>query len=123
MVYNQSLVQVIDNSGARSALCIRVLRKSPKSRGRVGDKIICVVKHIIPHKKVDRGSLQTAVIVRDGRFVRRKDGTLVRFDKSACIILNLRKNIPLGNKIMGPVSRDLRKKGLMKVISKASIAI
>lgn len=122
MIYNQTLLRVIDNTGARLALCIRVLRKSPKSRGVVGDKITCVVKHIIPRKHVERGSIHPAVIVRDGKFCRRKDGTYTRFDKSACVLLN-KKNLPWGTNIIGPVSRELRNKGFMKVISKATIAI
>lgn len=121
MIYTQSLLSVIDNTGARSALCIRVLKKAPLSRGVVGDIIICTIKHIIPGKRVKRGTIQKAVIVRDGKFRRRKDGTYTRFDKSACVLL--RKNLPWGTNIIGPVSRELRKKGFMKVISKATIAI
>jgi len=122
MVYHHSILRVIDNTGARLALCIRVLRKSPKSRGFVGDKIICTVKHIIPHKKAERGEIYRAVIVRDGKFLRRKQGMYTRFDKSACILLK-KGNLPWGNNIIGPVSRELRKKGFMKVISKATLAL
>jgi large subunit ribosomal protein L14 len=121
MVYAQTILRVIDNSGARLAMCIRVLGKGPRQRATVGDKIIVTLKAIIPHKRVKKGQLFTALVVRDNRNLRRKTGIQIKFDSTACVLM--KKNLPFARRIKGPVCRELRRQGFLKVISLASLAL
>jgi len=122
MIYQGTLLRVIDNSGARFALCIKVLRKTPSSRARLGDKVIIVVKIATPDKKVGKSQIHTALIVRDSNQLYRKEGSYIRFTKAACVILR-KDGHPLAKRILGPVSKELRRMGHLKIISIASLAL
>jgi len=123
MVFTQTILRVIDNSGARLAMCIKVFVKGPRHRATVGDKIIVTIKAILPkyHDKIEKGKLFVALVVRDSRNIRRTDGLQIRFDSSACVLL--KKNLPYARRIKGPVCRELRYLGHLKVISLASLAL
>jgi large subunit ribosomal protein L14 len=122
MIYQGTLLRVIDNSGARYGLCIKVLKKSPRSRARLGDKIIIVVKRANPEKKVRKAQIHTALVVRDSQNYRRLDGSYIKFDESACVILR-KDGQPLAKRILGPVAKELRRLGHLKIISIATIAL
>jgi len=122
MIYQGTLLRVIDNSGARFALCIKVLQKIPSRRARLGDKVKIVVKIATPHKKVGKHQIHTALIVRDSHQVYRSEGSYIRFIKAACVILK-KDGQPLAKRILGPVSKELRKMGHIKIISISSLAI
>jgi len=116
------MLRVIDNSGARFGLCIKVLRKSPTCRAHLGDKVVIVVKTYTPAKKVGKSEIHTALIVRDSKQHYRKEGSYIRFIRAACIILK-KDGTPLAKRIHGPVAKELRKMGHLKVISLASLAL
>lgn len=117
MIQMQTLLSVADNSGAREVMCIKVLGGSHKRYARVGDLIKVSIKDAIPRSKVKKGAVMLAVVVRTRQGVRRKDGSLIRFDDNAAVLLN-NQNEPLGTRIFGPVIRELREK-FMKIISLA----
>ncbi len=117
MIQMQSVLEVADNSGAQEVMCIKVLGGSHRRYARVGDIIIVSVKKAIPRSKVKKGSVMTAVVVRTRQGVRRRDGSLLRFDGNAAVLLNNSKE-PIGTRIFGPVTRELREK-FMKIISLA----
>jgi large subunit ribosomal protein L14 len=121
MIFTQTILRVIDNSGARLAMCIKVLGKGPRQRATVGDKIIVTIKAALPRKRVSKGELYTALVVRDSRNLRRKNGIQIRFDSTACVLM--KKNLPFARRIKGPVCRELRRMGYLKVISLASLAL
>lgn len=118
MIQKESRLKVADNSGAKEVLCINVLGGSKKRYAAVGDKIIVSVKTAIPVSNVKKGSIQTAVVVRTKKEYRRKDGSYIRFDDNACVLLNA-TNEPVATRIFGPVARELREKKFMKIISLA----
>ena len=118
MIQKESRLKVADNSGAKEVLCINVLGGSKKRYAAVGDKIIVSVKTAIPVSNVKKGSVQTAVVVRTKKEYRRKDGSYIRFDDNACVLLNA-ANEPVATRIFGPVARELREKKFMKIISLA----
>jgi large subunit ribosomal protein L14 len=118
MIQKESRLKVADNSGAKEVLCINVLGGSKKRYAAVGDKIIVSVKTAIPVSNVKKGSVQTAVVVRTSKEFRRKDGSYIRFDDNACVLLNA-ANEPVATRIFGPVARELREKKFMKIISLA----
>lgn len=122
MIYQGTILRVIDNSGAQYAQCIKVLHKIPKSRAKLGDKIIIVIKRAIPKKRVKKHEIHKAIVVRDSMQQRRKEGSYIKFIESACIILN-KTGQPLAKRIIGPVAKELRKKGHLKIISLAAQAI
>jgi len=122
MIYQGTMLRVIDNSGARYALCIKVLKKRPKSRASLGDKVIIVVKVAIPEKKVRKGQIHTAIIVRDSKNYCRSDGSYIKFDEPACVILR-KDGQPYAKRILGPVAKELRKLGHLRIISIATIAL
>lgn len=109
------MLRVIDNSGARYAQCIKVLRKSPRARARLADVVIVVVKIATPGKRVKKSQIHKAIIVRDSKPYNRKDGSSIRFDIPACVIL--KNGLPLGKRILGPVAKELRNLGHLKLIS------
>lgn len=111
------MLGVADNSGARQVMCIKVLGGSHRRYARVGDIIKVTVKEAIPRSKVKKGDVMNAVVVRTRQGVRRTDGSLIRFDGNAAVILNA-SNEPVGTRIFGPVTRELRQ-GFMKIISLA----
>ena len=118
MIQVQSMLDVADNSGARRVMCIKVLGGSKRRYAGIGDVIVVTVKEAIPRGKVKKGDVLKAVIVRTCKGVRRPDGSLVRFDKNSAVILNNQLQ-PIGTRIFGPVTRELRGERFMKIISLA----
>ena len=118
MIQQESRLNVADNSGAKSVLCIRVLGNSGQDYARIGDKIVVTVKDAMPAGGIKKGTVTKAVIVRTVNKLRRKDGSYIRFDDNAVVLLN-NADEPRGTRIFGPVARELRDKGYMKIISLA----
>jgi len=118
MIQMQTNLDVADNSGARRVQCIKVLGGSKRKVAGVGDIIVVSVKEAIPRGRVKKGDVMRAVIVRTAKEVRRGDGTSIRFDRNAAVLIN-KSNEPIGTRIFGPVTRELRGKGYMKIISLA----
>ena len=118
MIQTQSFLEVADNSGARRVMCIKVLGGSKRRYARVGDLIKVTVKEAIPRGKVKKGQVITAVVVRTKKGVRRPDGSLIKFDENAAVLLNA-QDAPIGTRIFGPVTRELRGEKFMKIISLA----
>ena len=118
MIQMQTNLDVADNSGARRVQCIKVLGGSKRKYATVGDVIVVSVKEAIPRGRVKKGDVRKAVVVRTSKEVRRDDGTAIRFDKNAAVILS-NSGEPLGTRIFGPVVRELRAKNFMKIISLA----
>ena len=119
MIQVQSRLVVADNSGAKSLLCIRITRSSYRRYAAVGDVIVGVVKDASPHMTVKDGEVVQAVIVRTKKPIRRSDGSTVRFDDNAAVIIDPKDGNPRGTRVFGPISRELRDKGFMKIISLA----
>ncbi len=115
MIQTQSYLEVADNSGARRVMCIKVLGGSKRRYARVGDLIKVTVKEAIPRGKVKKGQVMTAVVVRTKKGVRRPDGSLIKFDDNAAVLLN-NQEAPIGTRIFGPVTRELRGEKFMKII-------
>ncbi len=118
MIQVQSNMDVADNSGARVVQCIKVLGGSKRKVAGVGDVIVVAVKEAIPRGKVKKGDVQRAVIVRTRKEIRRKDGSAIRFDTNAAVLID-KAGEPIGTRIFGPVTRELRAKKFMKIISLA----
>ncbi len=118
MIQMQTVLDAADNSGARRIQCIKVLGGSKRRYAAVGDVIKVSVKDAIPRGKVKKGEIYNAVVVRTRKGVRRKDGSLIRFDGNAAVLLNARRE-PIGTRIFGPVTRELRTNQFMKIISLA----
>lgn len=119
MIQTQSMLDVADNSGARRVMCIKVLGGSKRRYARVGDIIKVTVKEAIPRGKVKKGDVLKAVVVRTRKGVRRPDGSVIRFDRNACVLLNNNTEAPIGTRIFGPVTRELRTAKFMKIVSLA----
>jgi len=118
MIQQESMLKIADNSGAKSALCIRVLGGSKRRYASVGDVVVVTVKDAIPNSPVKKGEVVQAVIVRTAKEVRRRDGTYIRFDDNAAVLLTPTGE-PRGTRIFGPVGRELRGKRYMKIVSLA----
>ena len=118
MIQTQTVLQVADNSGARRVQCIKVLGGSHRRYARIGDIIKVSVKEAIPRGKVKKGDVMNALVVRTSQGVRRPDGSLIRFDENAAVLLNNNRQ-PIGTRIFGPVTRELRGDQFMKIISLA----
>lgn len=118
MIQTQSVVDVADNSGARRVMCIKVLGGSKRRYAGVGDVIKVSIKEAIPRGKVKKGDVMNAVVVRTRKGVRRDDGSLIRFDSNAVVLLNAQLQ-PIGTRIFGPVTRELRTGSFMKIVSLA----
>ena len=118
MIQMQSNLDVADNSGAKRVMCIKVLGGSHRKYASVGDIIVVSVKDAIPRGRVKKGQVMKAVVVRTATDIRRPDGTVIRFDKNAAVLINNNKE-PVGTRIFGPVPRELRAKNHMKIISLA----
>ncbi len=118
MIQMQTRLEVADNSGARSVMCIKVLGGSHKRYAKIGDVIKVSIKEAIPRGKVKKGDVVDAVVVRTKKGVRRSDGSLIRFDSNAAVLLNSNQQ-PIGTRIFGPVTRELRNEKFMKIISLA----
>ncbi len=118
MIQQESRLSVADNSGAKEVLCIRVLGGSKRRYASVGDKIVVSVKNAIPGGNVKKGDVSRAVVVRTKKEYRRKDGSYIRFDENAAVLLN-EADEPVGTRIFGPVARELRDKQFMRIVSLA----
>ncbi|MCD5413880.1 MAG: 50S ribosomal protein L14 [Clostridiales bacterium] len=118
MIQQESRLKIADNSGAKEVLCIRVLGGTRKRYARVGDEIVCTVKNATPGGVVKKGEIVRAVVVRTVATIRRKDGTYIKFDENAAVIIKEDKQ-PAGTRIFGPVTRELREKKYMKIVSLA----
>ncbi len=118
MIQMQSVLDAADNSGARKVMCIKVLGGSKRRYAGIGDVIKVSVKDAIPRGKVKKGEVYNAVVVRTAKGVRRSDGSLIRFDGNAAVLLN-NKLEPIGTRIFGPVTRELRSEKFMKIVSLA----
>ncbi|GLS90525.1 MAG: 50S ribosomal protein L14 [Psychromonas sp.] len=118
MIQMQSVLDVADNSGARRVMCIKVLGGSHRRYAAIGDIIKVSVKEAIPRGKVKKGDVHSAVVVRTRKGVRRPDGSVIRFDRNAAVMLNA-NNQPIGTRIFGPVTRELRNDNFMKIVSLA----
>jgi len=118
MIQMQTVLDAADNSGARRLMCIKVLGGSHRRYANVGDIIKVTVKEAIPRGKVKKGEVYNALVVRTRKGVRRSDGSVVRFDNNAAVLLN-NQNQPIGTRIFGPVTRELRTENFMKIISLA----
>ncbi len=118
MIQQESRLRIADNTGAKEILCIRVLGGSARRYGRVGDVIVASVKQTTPMSSVKKGEVVRAVIVRTAKEYGRSDGSYIRFDENAAVILDDNQN-PRGTRIFGPVGRELRDKGFMKIVSLA----
>ena len=118
MIQQQSRLKVADNSGARELMVIRVLGGSKRKYGNIGDVVVASVKKAIPNSNIKKGKVVKAVIVRSVEGVRRKDGSYIRFDDNACVLVKEDKS-PIGTRVLGPVARELREKDYMKIVSLA----
>ena len=118
MIQSTSYLQSADNTGAKRLFCIRVLGGSSQQYARVGDVIIVSIKEALPKAKVAKGEVHRAVIVRTKKEQRRADGSYVRFDNNAAVLIS-KDDEPLGTRVFGPIARELRQKGFMKIISLA----
>ncbi len=118
MIQQESRLSVADNSGAKEVLCIKVLGGTRRRYASVGDRIIVTVKHAIPSGNIKKGTISTAVVVRTKKVIRRSDGSYIRFDDNAVVLLNAGGEL-LGTRIFGPVARELREKQFMKIVSLA----
>jgi large subunit ribosomal protein L14 len=118
MIQMETNLDVADNSGARRVQCIKVLGGSKRKYATIGDVIVVSVKEAIPRGRVKKGDVHQAVIVRTAKDIRRRDGTVIRFDRNAAVLIN-KQGEPIGTRIFGPVTRELRAKKYMKIISLA----
>ena len=118
MIQQQSRLKVADNSGARELMVISVLGGSKRRYGNIGDVVVASVKKAIPNSNIKKGKVVKAVIVRSVEGVRRKDGSYIRFDDNACVLIKDDKS-PIGTRVLGPVARELRDKDYMKIVSLA----
>ncbi len=118
MVQQETRLKVADNSGAREVLVIRCLGGSHRKTANIGDVVVATVKNAIPNSSVKKGKVVKAVIVRSKQGVRREDGSYIKFDDNACVIIRDDKS-PIGTRIFGPVARELREKDYMKIVSLA----
>ncbi|MGD9809102.1 MAG: 50S ribosomal protein L14 [Deferribacterales bacterium] len=119
MIQVESRLRVADNSGAKEVLCIKVLGGSKKRYGRIGDIIVATVKVAAPDSNIKKGTVVKAVVVRTAKEQRRNDGTYIKFDDNACVLLNKTNLEPIATRVFGPVARELRGKGFLKIVSMA----
>ncbi len=118
MIQQESRLRVADNSGAKEVLCIRVLGGTKRRYASIGDKIVVSVKEAMPSGNIKKGAVSTAVVVRTKQEIRRQDGSYIRFDENAVVLLNTTGDLR-GTRIFGPVARELREKDFMKIVSLA----
>lgn len=119
MIQHRSILSVADNSGAKRLMCIRVLGGYKKRFARVGDIVTCSVKEALPRTQVKKGEVVHVLIVRQRKEMRRKDGTYIRFDENAGVIIDKTSGEPKGTRIFGPVAREIRQKGFQRIVSLA----
>ncbi len=118
MIQQQTMLTIADNSGARRAMCIKVLGGTRRRYGSIGDIIVVAIKDALPGSNVKKGDVARAVVVRTCKEIRRKDGSYIRFDQNAAVLIDKEKE-PRGTRIFGPVARELREKEFMKIVSLA----
>ncbi len=118
MIQTESKLEVADNSGARKVACLRVLGGSRRKYASVGDVIVVSIKEAVPNARVKKGEVRRAVVVRTKKGIGRPDGSFIRFDENAAVLLDAQKE-PVGTRIFGPVARELRGRGFMKIVSLA----
>jgi large subunit ribosomal protein L14 len=118
MIQMKSLLNVADNSGAKQVQCIKVLGGTRRKYARIGDIIVVAVKDALPNAAIKKGGIEKAVVVRTRKEFHRPDGTFIRFDDNACVVIDANNN-PKGKRIFGPVARELREKDFMKIVSLA----
>jgi len=118
MIQQESVLEVADNSGARKVACIRVLGGTRRRYATIGDVIVVAVKDAIPNARVKKGEVRRAVVVRTAKAIGRRDGSFIRFDDNAAVLIDAQRE-PVGTRIFGPVARELRAKRFMKIISLA----
>lgn len=118
MIQHQSMLEVADNSGAKKAQCIKVLGGSQRRYARMGDVVVVSIKEALPESNVKKGTVMKAVVVRTKKETRRPDGSYIRFDQNAVVLINAEGD-PVGTRIFGPVARELRWKEYMKIVSLA----
>ena len=119
MLQTESRLKVADNTGAKEVLVIRVLGGTKKRYASIGDRIVVSIKHVSPNGSVKKGQVAKAVVVRTKKEVRRKDGSYIRFDDNACVLLDSTSGEMKGTRVFGPVARELRDKQFMKIVSLA----
>lgn len=119
MIQVETNLKVADNSGAKRVQCIKVLGGSRKKTGSVGDTIVVAIKECLPRKKVKKGDVKRAIIVRTKKPICRKDGSTISFDNNAVVLIN-EQGAPIGTRVLGPVTKELRKKNMVRIISLAS---
>lgn len=122
MIQEYTILNVADNSGAKKVMCFRILGGTRRRYASLGDIIVCSVKDATPNGQLKKGDVAKAVVVRTNKAVRRKDGSYIRFDDNAAVIIDSQKE-PRGTRIFGPVARELREKEFMKIVSLASEVI
>ena len=118
MIQQESILRIVDNTGAKSVLCIRVLGGSGRRYAGVGDVVVATVKDALPNAGIKKGEIVQAVVVRTAKETGRRDGTYIRFDDNAAVLINAQGE-PVGTRIFGPVGRELREKRYMKIVSLA----
>ncbi|MBI1987460.1 MAG: 50S ribosomal protein L14 [Nitrospinae bacterium] len=118
MIQSRTMLDIADNTGAKKAMCIKVLGGTRKKYGHIGDVIVVAVKEALPTGAVKKGDVKRAVVIRTRKEHRRDDGSYIRFDRNAAVLINDQRE-PLGTRIFGPVARELRRAGFMKIISLA----
>ncbi|MFA6550936.1 MAG: 50S ribosomal protein L14 [Patescibacteria group bacterium] len=119
MIQHRSMLKLADNTGAKMAQCIKVLGGHKKRYARIGDIITVAIKEAVPHSTVKKGDVMQAVIVRTRKEIKRDNGVCVRFDENACVLIDPKSKEPKGTRIFGPVTRELRDRGYIKIISLA----
>ena len=119
MIQEQTRLVVTDNTGAKKAMCIKVLGGTRRKYAHVGDVIVVVIKEATPRSEMKEGTIKRAVVVRTKKEYRRKDGSYIRFDDNACVLIN-KEGDPVGTRIFGPVARELRERKFMRIVSLAS---
>lgn len=119
MIQMETVLQSADNSGAKKVKCFKVLGGSKKRYARVGDIIVVSVKEALPNSKVKKGSKHKAVVVRTAKDIQREDGSVIRFDENACVLIKGKDNEPVGTRIFGPVAREVRNSGFVRIASLA----
>jgi large subunit ribosomal protein L14 len=118
MIQQQSMLDVADNTGAKKVMCIRVLGGTRRRYAHIGDRIMVAIKEAEPRGAVRKKTVELAVVIRQKKATRRKDGSWIRFDDNACVIIQ-KDGLPKGTRVFGPVARELRAKGYQKIISQA----
>ncbi|HPG48447.1 MAG TPA: 50S ribosomal protein L14 [Petrotogaceae bacterium] len=119
MIQLESYLRVADNSGAKVIKVIKVLGGFHKSTGTIGDVVVCSVREAIPHTDIKKGQIVKAIVVRTHKEIGRKDGTYIRFDDNAAVLID-KQNLPLGTRVFGPIAREVREKGYAKIASLAA---